>query len=103
MLSVSPQLPYFEDETHAVEAARAINDLYADLVRRYPTRFAAFAATPLPHIDAALAEMEHALDQLHMVGVTVATSVLGRSLADPELEPLFAELDRQGPPVVTPS
>ena len=43
MLSVSPQLPYFEDEAHAVEAARAINDLYAGLVRRYPTRFAAFA------------------------------------------------------------
>jgi predicted TIM-barrel fold metal-dependent hydrolase len=96
VLSVSPQLPYFEDETHAVEAARAINDLYADLVRRYPTRFAAFAAIPLPHIDAALVEMERALDQLHMVGVTVATSVLGRSLADPEFEPLYAELDRRG-------
>src|SRR5215472_2595404 len=93
-LSVSPQLPYLEDETHAVEAARMINDLYADLVRRFPTRFDAFAATPLPHIDAALAEMERALDQLHMVGVTMATSVLGRSLADPEFEPMYAELDR---------
>ncbi len=96
VLSVSPQLPYFEDETHAVEAARATNDLYADLVRRYPTRFAAFAAAPLPQIDAALAEIERALDQLHMVGVTVATSILGRSLADPEFEPLYAELDRRG-------
>jgi predicted TIM-barrel fold metal-dependent hydrolase len=96
VLSVSPQLPYFEDEIHAIEAARAINDLYADLVRRYPTRFAAFAAAPLPHIDAALAEIERALDQLHMVGVTVATSVLGRSPADPEFEPLYAELNRRG-------
>ena len=50
VLSVSPQLPYFADEAHATEAARSINDLYADLVQRYPTRFAAFAATPLPHI-----------------------------------------------------
>ncbi len=96
VLSVSPQLPYLEDETHAIEAARAINDLYADLVRRYPTRFAAFAAAPLPHIDATLAEIARALDQLHMVGVTVATSVLGRSLADPQFEPLYAELDRRG-------
>jgi predicted TIM-barrel fold metal-dependent hydrolase len=96
VLSVSPQLPYFEDETHAIEAARSINDLYADLVWRYPTRFAAFAATPLPHIDAALAEIARALDQLDMVGVTVATSVLGRSLADPEFEPLYAELNRRG-------
>jgi 6-methylsalicylate decarboxylase len=96
VLSVSPQLPYFEDEAHAIEAARSINDLYADLVGRYPTRFAAFAATPLPHIDAALAEIERTLDQLHMAGVTVATSVLGRSLADPQFEPLYAELNRRG-------
>ena len=96
VLSVSPQLPYFTDEAHAREAARAINDLYADLVQRYPTRFAAFAATPLPHIDAALVEVERALDQLHLAGVTMATSILGRSLADPEFEPLYAELDRRG-------
>jgi len=95
VLSVSPQLPYLEDEAHAVEAARAVNDLYADLVQRYPTRFAAFAAAPLPHINAALAEIARALDHLHMVGVTVATSILGRSLADPEFEPLYAELDRR--------
>ncbi len=96
VLSVSPQLPYLEEEAHAVEAARTVNDLYADLVQRYPTRFAAFAATPLPHIDAALVEMERALDQLHMAGVTMATSILGRSPADPEFEPLYAELDRRG-------
>jgi predicted TIM-barrel fold metal-dependent hydrolase len=96
VLSVSPQLPYFENEAHAIEAARSINDLYADLVGRYPTRFAAFAATPLPHIDAALAEIERALDQLHMAGINVATSVLGRSLADPQFEPLYAELNRRG-------
>ena len=95
VLSVSPQLPSFADEAHAREAARSINDLYADLVQRYPTRFAAFAATPLPHIDAALAEMERALDQLHMAGVTMATSNLGRSLTDPEFEPLYTELDRR--------
>ena len=96
VLSISPQLPYFEDKARAVEAARAINDLYADLVRRYPTRFAAFAAVPLPHIDAALDEMERALDDLHMVGITAATSVLGHSLADPQFEPFYAELDRRG-------
>ena len=96
VLSVSPQLPYLEEEAHAVEAARTVNDLYADLVQRYPTRFAAFAATPLPHIDAALVEMERALDQLHMAGVTMATSILGRSPVDPEFEPMYAELDRRG-------
>lgn len=96
VLSISPQLPSFEDETHAIEAARVINDLYADLVQRYPTRFAAFAAVPLPHIDAALMEIERTLDELHMVGVTVATSVLGHAIADSQFEPFYAELDRRG-------
>ncbi|MBA2286145.1 MAG: amidohydrolase family protein, partial [Ktedonobacteraceae bacterium] len=57
LLSVSPQLPSFEDRTSAIEGARMANNLYADLVRRYPRRFAALAALPLPHMEAALAEM----------------------------------------------
>ncbi|QBD79624.1 amidohydrolase [Ktedonosporobacter rubrisoli] len=95
VLSVSPQFPYFEQKAHSVEAARAVNDLYADLVRRYPTRFAAFAATPLPHVDASLEEMERALNMPGFIGVTMGTSVLGRSLADPAFEPWFAELNRR--------
>jgi len=31
-----------------------------------------------------------------MVGVTIATSVLGHSVADPAFEPFYAELDRRG-------
>jgi aminocarboxymuconate-semialdehyde decarboxylase len=41
-------------------------------------------------------EIERALDQLHMVGVTVATSVLGHSIADLQFEPFYMELDRRG-------
>lgn len=96
VLSPSPQLPYFENEAHATEAARMINDLYADLVGRYPDRFAAFATTPFPHVEASLAEVERALDVPGMVGVTMATTVLGRSLVDPAFEPFYAELDRRG-------
>ena len=36
----------------------------------------AFAATPLPHIDAAIAEMSGAIDELGKVGVTMNTSIL---------------------------
>ncbi len=95
ILSVSPQLPYFEDEAQAIEAARLANDIYADLIRRFPDRFAAFAAVPLPHLEASLSETSRALDELGMVGVTANNSVLGRSLADESFEPFFAELDRR--------
>jgi predicted TIM-barrel fold metal-dependent hydrolase len=95
ILSVSGLMPYFADERSSVEAARYANDMYAELVRAYPGKFAAFACLPLPHLDASLAELTRALDQLGMVGVTVATSVLGRNLGDAHFDPIYAELDRR--------
>lgn len=96
VLSAAPQLPYFEDQGRSRDAARLIDDLYAELVARFPRRFAAFAAVPLPHVDAALHEASRALDELGFAGVVVASSILGRSIADPVFEPLLRELDRRG-------
>jgi predicted TIM-barrel fold metal-dependent hydrolase len=95
VLSVSSQLPYFEDRRRAADAASLGNDLYAETVARHPERLKAFAVVPLPHLDASLAEMERALDTLKMVGVTAGITVLGRSLADEAFEPFFAELNRR--------
>ena len=95
ILSVSGQLPYFANENEAVDAARLANDLYARIVREYPKRFAAFACTPLPHVQASIDETRRALDELGMVGVTVGTVVLGKSIADPAFDKFFAELNRR--------
>jgi len=95
VLSVGPAVPYFEREDTAVEAARAANDTYAAIVARFPKRFTAFAALPLPHIDASIREMERALDGLGMAGVTMGISALGRMVTDPAFEPIYAELDRR--------
>jgi 6-methylsalicylate decarboxylase len=95
ILSVSGQLPYFAKEADAVDAARLGNDIYARIVREYPKRFAAFACTPLPHVQAAIAETRRALDELGMVGVTAGTVVLGKSIADPSFDGFFAELNRR--------
>ncbi|UGT42631.1 amidohydrolase [Nocardia yamanashiensis] len=95
VLSVTPQSPHFDNPDHAGHAARVANDFYADIVQRHPARFSAFAALPLPHLDAALTEMARGLDDLGMAGVAVTTDILGRSLADPLFTPLFEELDRR--------
>ena len=96
VLSASLAHPYAPDPGDAAAAARLGNDLYADVCKRYPGRFAAFAAVPLPHIDAALAEVERCLDTLGFLGVALGCSVAGRQLDDPLFEPLWAELDRRG-------
>ena len=96
VLSVSPRVPHLADRAQAVNAARLANDQYAGFADRYPERFSAFAALPLPHMDAALAELARGLDELGMLGATVTTDVLGVPLADASLEPLWQELDRRG-------
>ncbi|WP_411133926.1 amidohydrolase family protein [Streptomyces sp. C10] len=96
ILSVSPQGPYFADAGQAVTAARYANDHYAGLVRDHPTRFSAFAALPLPHLDPSLEELARALDELGMAGAGVTTDILGRSLGEPAFSALFEELDRRG-------
>ena len=95
VLSVSGQLPYFAKESDAVDAARLGNDIYARIVREHPKRFAAFACTPLPHVQASIEETRRALDELGMVGVTTGTFVLGKTIADPAFDAFFADLNRR--------
>ncbi|NRQ34535.1 amidohydrolase [Nonomuraea sp. NN258] len=95
LLSATPQLPYFDDPEHAISAARMVNDLYREIVRAHPGRFAALAAAPLPHAEAAAAEIARAMDELGFLGVGISTVVLNRTLGDPTFEPFWAALDRR--------
>ena len=99
ILSATPQLPTFEDEANAVEAAQLANNRYAELIAQHPDRFHGFAATPLPHGEAAAAEAVRAIDELGLLGATIGTAVLDRTLADESFEPLWAALDERSAPL----
>jgi 6-methylsalicylate decarboxylase len=77
------------------EVARRVNEYTADLVAKRPDRFGNFATLPLPDLDGALRELEHALDTLRADGVILLANYTGRYLGDPTFEPLWAELDRR--------
>jgi predicted TIM-barrel fold metal-dependent hydrolase len=96
VLSPAGSPPYAEKAEDAVEAARLLNDAYADVASKYPDRLAAFVSLPLPHIEAALREMERGLDELGMLGVAMNCSVFDRSAAEDEFEPVYGELNRRG-------
>ncbi len=96
VLSPAASPPYAEKESDAVEAARLINDSYAELAQKYPGKFGAVVSLPLPHIDASLREMERGLDQLGMLGVSMTCSCFDRSTAEAEFEPLYQEMNRRG-------
>jgi predicted TIM-barrel fold metal-dependent hydrolase len=64
-------------------------------VHDHPRRFGGFATLPLPDVKAALAELEHAYDALHLDGVILFASQGDRYLGDLLYEQLFQELERR--------
>ncbi|HUB14791.1 MAG TPA: amidohydrolase family protein [Acetobacteraceae bacterium] len=87
--------PYLPDEAECVTAVKMLNDAYAEFAHRYPDRISSYVMLPLPHIDASLKEMERGFDELGCVGVNMNIVCLGRSIAETEFEPLYAEMNRR--------
>ena len=83
------------DDSAARVLARRCNELAAELARDHPDRYAGFACLPLPDVDGALAELAYALDELRLDGVVLFSNARGVYLGDPQLTPLFDELQRR--------
>ncbi len=95
MLSVSAPGVFFGDAGLARELARMCNEFLAGLVKEYPDRFGAFAVLPLPDVEASLAELTYALDDLGLDGVGMLSSVGGHYMGDPAYDALFDEMDQR--------
>ena len=86
----TPPIEVFAKRSDAVDLARAANDGMAELVQRYPDRFAGFAAAlPLNDPEAAVRELRRALADLGARGFQLYSNVLGKPVSAPEFEPLF--------------
>ena len=94
VLSLSIPHAYFDDEADSVEACRIVNDALADVCARYPTRFKGLALLPLPHVDAAVKELERAVNTLVLHGVALGGNIKGRPIDDPSFQPVYRELNR---------
>ena len=93
--SISSPGVYFGDISFSRDLARRCNDFAARLISDYPQRFGSFAVLPLPDVDAALKELEYAIDTLKLDGIVLLTNVGGHYLGDPEFDELFSELNRR--------
>jgi predicted TIM-barrel fold metal-dependent hydrolase len=65
------------------------------MVRDDPRRFGLFASLPLPAVDAALAELTRAYDDLHADGISLLTNYVGQYLGDAQFDPVLEELARR--------
>jgi predicted TIM-barrel fold metal-dependent hydrolase len=101
-----PPLDLVTSGQTAVDLARICNDEMADLVARYPDRFAgAVALLPLGDMDAALQEAERAIRDLKFVGILLTTPRFGQSikitkpLDMPDMLPLYAMMAQADLPI----
>jgi predicted TIM-barrel fold metal-dependent hydrolase len=85
----------------ALARAREANDLLAEAVRAYPSRFAGFATLPTADPRAAADELERATGELGFVGALVHSTLgsNGAFLDEPGFEPLLERFERLGTPL----
>ena len=94
VVSLSTPNVFFTEAQHQPEIARMVNDAYAELIAKHPTRFKAFASIPMDAPDEALKELHRALDELKLNGVILLSNIGGKALTSPEYRPFFEEANR---------
>jgi predicted TIM-barrel fold metal-dependent hydrolase len=99
VLSFGPPGVDVADGAESVALARLYNDLLADVVRRFPGRYAGFAALPMQDPPSAAKELERAVVELGMVGGQAFTNVRGRFVDAEEFWPVYAVAEGLGVPV----
>lgn len=79
------------------EMSRIGNEAMAELVRDNPDRFAGFSAcVPMDDPDAAVTELDYAVNELGALGAQIYTHVHGRSMDAPEFDPFYARVEELG-------
>jgi predicted TIM-barrel fold metal-dependent hydrolase len=71
------------------------NEAMAEIVGKYPGRFAAFAVIPHGDIESSLSEIAYALDILKLDGICTTTNIRGQYLGDELFNPWLEELHRR--------
>lgn len=95
ILSVSTPGVCLGARSEQVSMAREVNEFAAGQVAERPGQFGFFATLPLPSVDDALREIEHAFDLLHADGVILLGNASGIYPGDRRWDPVMEELNRR--------
>lgn len=89
----SPGVDFLPTPQARAQLCRAVNTDGAAAVGRHPDRLGLLATLPLPDLDASLAALAHAFDELGADGIGLHTHYRGVYLGDARLDPVLAALD----------
>lgn len=84
-----------KDSIKAKKLAHRLNEIEKTYIDKYPDRFGAFAALPLPFIKESIDEIKYALDILNLDGVGLLSNYGEYFLGDPIFDPIFEELNKR--------
>jgi len=71
-----------ETPERSIELSRMVNELFADIQNEHGDRFVALGTLPLNNSDASVEELERAICELGLKGVTLFSNVNGTALSD---------------------
>lgn len=84
----------------AVDLARKVNDEMAELIFKYPDRFAAgVAVLATSNIDASLKEIDRAVNDLKLRGILLRIPINGKPVDRPEFLPLYEKMCQHNLPI----
>ena len=96
-ISVVPTLyHYWADAPLANDIVAVANEHIAEAVAEKPDRLVGLATVALQHPELAADQLRMAHTQLDMRGAEISTSVPGRDLSDPALDPFWAAAEELG-------
>ena len=78
-----------ETPERSIELSRMVNELFADIQNEHSDRFVALGTLPLNNSDASVEELERAICELGLKGVTLFSNVNGTALSDRRFWPLY--------------
>lgn len=87
---------YHLEAAAGLAQAREVNNDIAAFVRAVPRRFAGMATLPMQDVDAAIGELERAVNRLGLKGAELDTVVNGKNWDEGEFLPLFKAAEAMG-------
>lgn len=94
IISATPQSPQWGTKEEAHQSAVMINDLYEEMVKKYPGKFLAYGAVSLPYVEQAIEEAKILLQKNEFIGIAIPTLVQNKiSIGDAQFEPFFKAMN----------
>jgi len=92
----TPVFGYHLSTSDGIAHAREVNNDIAAFVGESPKRLAGMAALPMQDVDAAIAELDRAVNTLGLKGAELDTVVNGKTWDEPEFLPFFKAAESMG-------